>query len=473
MPGVRAADAGPLPRADGPTAQEWPEVCRNKRTFSRRITVDFCPSIEAGPQADPFPTVEAPRGEVLHAQDEVPEIGRRGRGEAAPAEGRLRTLIEQSPLAMHIFTPDGTSLLANAAWDELWDLGEDENSEGKNVFEDEQIRVSGLLPHIEEAVGGTAVASLPLLYEPRRAGRGGEPRWIRAFCYPVRGDDGQTREVSLIIEDVTERKNLEESLSHRAFHDDLTGLPNRALLMDRLAHALSRAGDTGRGGTPSGGIALLFMDLDNFKHVNDSLGHGAGDRLLVEVAMRLGSCVRPGDTVARLGGDEFVVLLEDFDGGEQATDVADRVAGELGPPFSLDGREVFVTASIGVVVISGDADADPQDILRSADVAMYRAKDGGKDRRVVFDPSMDGGSEKRLTLESGLRRALDRGEFGVVYQPVVRLSDGRCVGAEALVRWNHPQKGTVPPLRVRAARGRDGPDPGDRGAGARGGLRPG
>ncbi|QIN84352.1 EAL domain-containing protein [Rubrobacter tropicus] len=349
-------------------------------------------------------------------------------------------------MAMHVFARDGTSLLVNKAWDELWDLEEGESSEGENVFEDEQVRAAGLLPHVREAVEGETVETPPLLYEPRRTGRGGQPRWMRAFCYPVKGEDGETREVSLIIEDVTERKNLEDSLAHRALHDGLTGLPNRALLTDRLVHALSRVGR--ENGSESGEtVGVLFLDLDNFKHVNDSLGHGAGDGLLVEVAARLTSCVGPGHTVARLGGDEFVILLEGLENEELAQEVAGRIARELRPPFSLDGREVFVTASVGVAIgkVGKGGQEDPQNLLRSADVAMYTAKERGKDRHVVFETSMDGRSERRLTLEAGLRYALEREELGVLYQPVVRLADGRDAGAEALVRWRHPQRGVVPP----------------------------
>ena len=372
-------------------------------------------------------------------------------GRAFASEGRLRTLIEQAPLAMHVFTPDGTSLLANAAWDELWDLDEDESSKGKNVFEDEQVRAAGLLPHVREAIAGKTVTTPPLLYEPVRAARGGQARWLRALCYPVRGEAGQTEEVSLIIEDVTERKGLEEKLAHGAFYDDLTGLPNRALLSDRLKQALSRVGG-GRAtevGT-SRKIALLFLDLDDFKHVNDSLGHGAGDMLLIEVAGRLKSVAGPGDTVARLGGDEFVVQLEDVADEDGATGVSREVAEALKPPFVLEKHEVFVTASIGIVLVGADGAArekrvDPQDLLRSADVAMYRAKESGKDRHVVFESSMDGNSGRRLALGAGLRRALERGELTVVYQPLVRLESGLDFGAEALLRWERPGRGTVSP----------------------------
>lgn len=372
-------------------------------------------------------------------------------GKPFASEGRLRTLIEQAPLAMHVFTPDGTSLLANTAWDTLWDLKENESSEGKNVFEDEQIRAAGLLRHIRDAAAGEVVTTPPLLYEPARVGRGGPPRWLKAFCYPVTGETGQTMEISLIIEDITERKDLEEQLAHHAFYDELTGLPNRTLLSDRLGQALSRASrpvrfETGVDQT----IALLFLDLDDFKHVNDSLGHGAGDELLIEVAGRLRTAAGSGDTVARLGGDEFVVLLEEVAGKDGAIGAASKVAEALKLPFVVGKREVFVTASIGVVLggvsgANGEKRADPQDLLRSADVAMYKAKEEGKDRHVVFEPSMDGRSGRRLALGAGLRRALERAELTVLYQPIVEIESGRDVGAEALLRWEQPGRGTVSP----------------------------
>ena len=364
-------------------------------------------------------------------------------GTTHSSERRLRTIIEQSPLAMHIFAPDGTSLLANSAWDRLWDLGEKETSEGGNIFADEQVKAAGLLPYVVEAVAGQSVATAPLLYDPARTGRTGDPMWLKAFVYPVKDPEGLVGEVTLVIEDVTERKGLEERLAHRALHDDLTNLANKTLAVDRLGHALAR-----RDGA---GVALLFVDLDNFKYVNDSLGHAAGDRLLVEVADRLRACAGSMDTVARFGGDEFVVVLEDR-GGDAAAGVADRIVAELGVPFELDGREVFVTASVGISLGGSDGTGsdgmdsdDPEGLLRSSGVAMYEAKEAGKNRHVLFDASMDGRSSRRITLESGLRRALEREEFTLRYQPLVGVKGGEIVGLEALVRWDRPGRGLVSP----------------------------
>ena len=223
-------------------------------------------------------------------------------------------------------------------------------------------------------------------------------------------------------------------------HDGLTDLPNRALFMDRLAHALERSV---RGVGP---VAVLFLDLDNFKYVNDSLGHGAGDRLLVEVAGRLRSCVRSTDTVARFGGDEFTVLLEDA-GDEAPEEVARSMAENLGAPFALGGQEVFVGASVGIALAGTPSDR-PEDLIRRADLAMYAAKRKGKAKYEVFDPSMDAVAHSRLKLENDLRRALGdpTREFEVYYQPKVELASDALAGFEALVRWKHPERGLVSPV---------------------------
>ncbi|MBX6342555.1 MAG: EAL domain-containing protein, partial [Thermomicrobiaceae bacterium] len=191
-------------------------------------------------------------------------------------------------------------------------------------------------------------------------------------------------------------------------------------------------------------VAVIFLDLDDFKVINDSLGHKAGDQLLVEVGRRLQGCIRHGDTVARLGGDEFTVLLEDIDDIQRAVDVADRIADALSAPFDLDGYEVFVSTSIGIArrVAPGDG---PDDLLRNADVALYDAKNQGKNRHAVFDPAMTSRAWERIALEADLRHALERGQLRVHYQPVVDLVGGRIVEVEALVRWQHPERGLLPP----------------------------
>jgi diguanylate cyclase (GGDEF)-like protein/PAS domain S-box-containing protein len=238
--------------------------------------------------------------------------------------------------------------------------------------------------------------------------------------------------------DITERKALEKQLHHQAFHDPLTGLPNRALFMDRLEHAITRANRRGSK------VAVLFMDLDNFKVINDSLRHKAGDQLLVAVAERLQAGLRPEDTAARLGGDEFTILVEDIANVGEVVQIAERIANRLQPPFALEEQEVFVSASTGIVLNSASQE-QPADLLRHADLAMYRAKHRGKARYEVFEPTMDAKAVERLILETGLRRALVRQQFRVYYQPIVALDNDKVAAVEALVRWEHPQRGLLLP----------------------------
>ena len=227
---------------------------------------------------------------------------------------------------------------------------------------------------------------------------------------------------------------LEEAV-HEALHDSLTGLPNRSLFLDRMRHALARAG---RDSEP---VAVLFLDLDGFKTVNDSLGHRTGDRLLMMVAERLAERLRPGDTIARLGGDEFAVLLEELREPGDAARAAQRLLHALEAPFGLREREFYVSASIGIAAGHGDAET----LLRDADLAMYRAKSRGKGRYAVYEPGMHTAIVERLELEVDLKRALERDELAVVYQPIFSLADGTVTGLEALVRWHHPTRGIVLP----------------------------
>ena len=238
--------------------------------------------------------------------------------------------------------------------------------------------------------------------------------------------------------DVTERKALEEQLRHQAFHDVLTGLANRSLFLDRLGHALARAV---RGAKPT---AVLYLDLDDFKAVNDRLGHAEGDRLLVAVAERLRSATRAGDTVARLGGDEFAVIIEETE-TIQADQAARRILETLAPPFDLSGREVMARASIGIAIqVADDVDAD--ELLRRADIAMYAAKGRGGDSHLTYEPLLYDATVARMELKADLRGALERGELHVAYQPIVDLDSGVITGSEALMRWEHPERGAIQPI---------------------------
>ena len=255
--------------------------------------------------------------------------------------------------------------------------------------------------------------------------------------------DPNVKGIVLNTRDISERKEFEEQLSHQAFHDQVTGLANRALFRDRVTHALERQA---RDDKP---VSVLFMDLDDFKTINDSLGHAAGDQLLRDLSVRLLANLRTADTGARLGGDEFAVLLEDgYDDGMTAADVAQRLLEMLEEPFMLDGTEVYARASIGISVAEpGETIGDgAEELLRNADVAMYMAKENGKSRYQLFEPAMHDTALKRLELKASLQRALEHGEFRLFYQPVIELGSGRISGVEALIRWFHPERGIVPPL---------------------------
>jgi diguanylate cyclase (GGDEF)-like protein/PAS domain S-box-containing protein len=237
--------------------------------------------------------------------------------------------------------------------------------------------------------------------------------------------------------DVTEMKTLEVELTHRALHDPLTDLANRALFKESVERALRRTGRNGRS------VAVVFLDIDDFKHVNDSLGHEAGDRLLAAVAERIRVCVRPYDVAARLGGDEFAILLENAD-LRVAASVAERILREMDEPIQVSGREIATQGSLGIA-IGGPGD-DTENVMRNADVAMYTAKAKGKGRYEVFEPGMNSSAVERMELAADLRKAVEGKQFILHYQPIVGLADGRILGVEALIRWKHPERGMVGPV---------------------------
>lgn len=251
--------------------------------------------------------------------------------------------------------------------------------------------------------------------------------------------DGELHGAYEIVRDITDRKRMERQLEDRALHDYLTGLPNRALFTDRLAHALHRVRRDG------GRVALLYVDLDRFKPVNDRAGHAGGDDVLRGVAGRLSGVIREGDTVARIGGDEFAILLEDLEDEAQAATIAERIVSLVRTPFNLRGEEFSVGASVGVA-ISSEETRSPDHLVRQADLAMYEAKRRGGFRHRVYSQELEAvRSEDNTRLEGELRRALERGELGLLYQPIVDLSTSRVVGLEALIRWTHPELGPLRP----------------------------
>ncbi len=275
--------------------------------------------------------------------------------------------------------------------------------------------------------------------EKRYCHQTGQTVWVLQSASLVRDADGKSRHVIFQIQDISDRKKAEDQIRHAAYHDALTGLPNRTLFADRLSIAVERAKRTA-----SFHFAVIFVDLDRFKIVNDSLGHDMGDKLLVELSQRLQNSMRAVDTVARLGGDEFAVLLDGISSVCDATEIADRIQTSLKDPFDLNGHEFYTSASMGISS-SMQAYERPEDVLRDADTAMYRAKANGKARHEVFDSHMHTRAVEALTLENELRRAIDKGEIEPYFQPIVALETGAIVGFEALARWIHPERGLVSP----------------------------
>jgi diguanylate cyclase (GGDEF)-like protein/PAS domain S-box-containing protein len=252
-------------------------------------------------------------------------------------------------------------------------------------------------------------------------------------------EDDAVRGIVLNSRDVSERKAFEEQLAHQAFHDPVTNLANRALFVERVRHAVAR------NRRERNGIAVIFLDLDDFKTINDSLGHAAGDEVLREVAERLATSIRSSDTAARFGGDEFAILLEDVVSAQEAADTAERVLDSLLEPMRLDQKEIVVRSSLGISVVEGESPADADELIRNADAAMYIAKRDGKGGYRLFEPAMHEGVLARLELRADLQRAMVSDQLELHYQPLVRLEDGRVSGLEALLRWRHPERGLVGP----------------------------
>lgn len=263
-------------------------------------------------------------------------------------------------------------------------------------------------------------------------------RMLERYSTPALSPDDECFGRVWSFKDVSAHKKYERQLAHQAFHDPVTSLPNRALFLDRLGRTVARVRRSTRT------AAVLFLDLDRFKVINDSLGHAVGDQLLLEVASRLQSCLRPGDTAARFGGDEFTILLEDIASIQDAILVAERVLHAISAPFQLGTQEVHVSTSIGIVTAGRDADS-ADDLLRKADVAMYRAKHKGRAQYAVFDTRMSAQALERLQLEVDLRRAIKMRQLQIHFQPVIDLQRGRIMGTEALARWYHPKRGLVAP----------------------------
>lgn len=353
------------------------------------------------------------------------------------AEEKYRSIFENAIEGIFQTTPDGHYLSANPALARIYGyespdcLIADLTDISHQLYVDPNRRFEFIhLMQTQDAVSA---------FESQIYRRDGSVIWIVENARVVRDAQGKPLYYEGTVEDITERKQLEARLLHDALHDTLTGLANRALFVDRLQCAMKQVERCDRYL-----FAVLYLDLDRFKAINDSLGHGAGDQLLVTIAQRLEGCVRPRDTVARLGGDEFSILLDDIGDIRDAIAVAERLQQVVSQSFLLDGHEVFTTASIGITLNTTNR-KQPGDFLRDADTAMYRAKELGKARYQIFDATMHTRAVALLQLESDLRRAIDHQEFHLYYQPIVSLTTGKLAGFEALLRWQHPDRGLVRP----------------------------
>ena len=350
------------------------------------------------------------------------------------AEARFRSAFEEAPIGMGLATREGQLLRANRAFGEI--LGrEPDDLAGVSIRE---------LTHPDDwEANAKQIGALfsgesdHYQVEKRYIHADGHHVWVSVSTSCVRDTSGEPLYMIGQIEDITERREMRERLAHAAVHDQLTSLPNRVLFMDRLELALRRSQREQRT------IALMFLDLDRFKLINDSLGHEVGDRLLQRVAQRLSAALRGTDTLARFGGDEFTVLCEVNDEAE-ALEVAERLVAAMQQPLTLSGNEMFVSLSIGVA-LSLDGGESGAEMLRNADVAMYRAKELGASRIAVYREDDEGGTIRRLRTSNELHRALERSELEVYYQPVIDLRSQMLVGLEALVRWRHPSRGLLLP----------------------------
>jgi diguanylate cyclase (GGDEF)-like protein/PAS domain S-box-containing protein len=354
------------------------------------------------------------------------------------SEARFRPLVQSSSDLITVIDRDGVIQYASPAIEQFSGRPASEvlgTSILQMVATEDQYGLHGLFSGVAERPGYTASAELHLRSPSESAGQ----RSIQVVC-TNRLNDPDVNGLVLNVRDISERKALEEQLRHQAFHDSLTGLANRLRFMDRLDHALQRG--KRNGGKP---VSVLYMDLDYFKNVNDEMGHSVGDDLLKQVAKRIRLCLRNTDTAARLGGDEFAILLEEHHTSEEASSIAERLLEQMRQPFHLTGREVSISASIGVVVADPHS-MTPEEIIRNADVAMYDAKENGRGRIQVFEPSMQLSLIERLSLSSDLSASLELNELKVYYQPILHLDNQRIAGLEALVRWQHPTRGLLLPV---------------------------
>jgi diguanylate cyclase (GGDEF)-like protein/PAS domain S-box-containing protein len=407
--------------AVGPgAAQEFRIIRPDGESRWHRVESATIPADDFGPTRLMWTTIDIT--DIRHAQAEHQQ-----------AEARFRIGFERSPFGIMMADLDGRLTTVNPATLRILGRSEAElvghRPEEFSYAEDQGLVRGGISSVLSGSEREYAV-------EQRFVRKDGSLVWVLNTGLLVRDEDGTPAYLFEQLTDITARKSVEAQLAHQALHDPLTGLPNRALLADRLHQALAR------NDRMYGSVAVIFLDVDQFKLVNDGLGHAAGDLLLVALAERVRAVIRPADTLARFGGDEFVIVCDDITQAA-AWQLWERLSDSVRDPILLEGREIAVTVSAGIALAA--AEDIPGTVLRNADAAMYRAKAGGRDRGVVFDDTMHRQATARLDASAGLRRALEHGELVLYYQPIVEVADESLVGFEALLRWRDPHRGLVAP----------------------------
>jgi len=406
--------------------------------IERRLTTGDGRELRLGVILWPLDEADRP-GRPDHLIAEVRDLDNDHRDTALlEAETRYRSIFENAIEGIFQTTEDGHYLAANPALARIYGYETSDQLMAGLTNIASQLYVDP--SRRDEFLKALAENDHVQNFESQVYRRDGTIIWISESCRAVRDMEGDLLYFEGLVEDITSRKTAEEQLIHDALHDSLTGLPNRALLLDRLDHAMRR------GGRSESTFAVLFVDCDRFKLINDSLGHLAGDQVLIEMARRINGCLRASDTLARLGGDEFVVLAEDLENRPAAIMVAERIRSVLSQPFMLDGRDYFISTSVGIAYASADY-REAGEVLRDADTAMYAAKAQGRDRYMIFERGMHLSAVSQLQVANDLRRAIEREELSVHYQPIVDMASRKLAGFEALVRWRLPSGEMIPPDR--------------------------